>query len=97
MSSLKNHLFELLIALVMFVTLLLLGYWVVFSDPSHGDSHPISESPKSYQEITSPFSQVPALKIGLPTTAEIVEMINQESIHADYLGNGGDSGSPPTG
>lgn len=95
MPSLKDHFFELLIASVLIVLVLLLGYTVISSGLDHKNKPPITESTKSHREEASQDSQEPPLRIGLPTTAEIVEVLTQDSTRAHLLGDGGDSGSPP--
>jgi len=96
MLSLKNHLFELLIAFVVIVLILLLGYTIIFSGLGHENKRPSSDSRKLHREEASPDYQEPALRIGLPTTAEIVEILTQDSTHTHLFGDGGDSGSPPS-
>lgn len=95
MPSLKNHLLELLVASALILLMLLSGYIIIFPGSSHENKRPISETPNLYQEEASPDSQEPALRIGLPTTAEIVEILTQDSTHAHLLGDSEDSGSPP--
>ena len=95
MTGLKNHLFELLIASALIVLISLLGLVIIFAGLGHETNRPLSESPKSYPEKASQDSQEPALSIGLPTTAEIVQRLTQESTHSSLLGVGGDSGPPP--